>query len=104
MKRDTRKAYRSRAKATEEMVAAAVESIRSESAEKWRAAREESARREAERHQYTREELLGAKAVQTRTGWYLVKTVNEKSLTIWDEAGTRTIQFAKVLRFVRAEQ
>ncbi|ARC56019.1 hypothetical protein AS850_02890 [Frondihabitans sp. 762G35] len=82
MKRDTRSAYRARAKATDATVDAAAAEIREHTARAWAEARALVAERERTRHRFTREELIGVTHIRTNLGWHKVIRINARSVTV----------------------
>jgi hypothetical protein len=90
-------AYRRRAAATERMVDAAVAEVKAEQHSSWEA--QKAARREAEatRRRFTRDELAGAGLVRDIYGWSRVVRLNEKTITVAADFGTRKIRFDRVL-------
>lgn len=98
MNRDSRSAFRSRVKATEASVDAAVAATRAELDAKFLAAREAARAREVDRHRFTREELIGATHVRDRYDAVReVVRVNQKTVTVstpW--SWTETIPFEQV--------
>lgn len=102
MKRDTRKAYRARAAATERLVDGAVAEIKAERDERLKQARDAAAKAEAERVHLTRDDILGATHVRTRYGWHKVAKVNTTTVAV--ETGyswTDKYPFSKVLEVRR---
>lgn len=104
MRRDTRSAYRARARDTEALVTAAVDAVAAERDERWRAAKAAAVEMEATRHRFTRAELVGATHVRDRFGNLReVVRVNAKTVTVttpW--SWTETIPFEKVHGVIRA--
>lgn len=83
MKRDTRTAYRARAKATEATVDAAVAAVKAEQDAEWTARREAARKAEAARVRFTRDDIEGAIEVRTLAhGWQRVVRVNKTSVTV----------------------
>jgi hypothetical protein len=82
MKRDTVKAFRARAKATEDEIARTLADQKSETDRAWREARAAERQAEAERVKLTREDVLGAVAVRTQFGWKRVRRVNAVTVSV----------------------
>jgi|GEM_PF-2337166 len=98
MKRDTLSAYRARQKATESLVDEAVAEVKAERDAAWTAAQEASKAAEAERHHFTRDELLTADLIRTRFGWSRVVKVNQKSVTVdTGYSWTELVPFDRIL-------
>ncbi|ANJ26791.1 hypothetical protein [Agromyces aureus] len=90
MKRDTRTAYRARAKATEAHVDAAVAEVKADRDAKYETARTASRLAEAQRVRFTAADLADATHVRTTLGWHEVVRVNAKTVTVktaysWDD-------------------
>jgi hypothetical protein len=83
------------------MVDAAVAEVKTEQAAQFAAAKARAREAEANRHRYTRDELLDALLVRDRYGWAHVIRVNEKTIVISAGFGPRKIPFDRVLE-VRA--
>jgi hypothetical protein len=81
MKRDTVSAYRSRARATEQMVDQSVAAIKAEGDEKWAASKAAVAAQNASLA-FTEEQYKAARVIRTRLGWYEVVRVSAKSVTV----------------------
>ena len=81
MNRDTRTAYRSRAKATERLVDNAAAEMKAFWDEKF-AATKAAAMIANAAVPFTEDEYKAASAVRTRTGWYRVVKVNAKSVAV----------------------
>lgn len=105
MKRDTLKAYRSRAKATHDAINAELARQKAEAVATRKANVAAYDAQEDARVRYTRDDLIGATAVRTRLyGWRLVRTVNAKTISIdsgysWADK----VKFEDVLAFTKAE-
>lgn len=82
MKRDTRSAFRSRAKATESMVDNAMAEVAAARKAEWDAAKSRAAERDANREHFTAEQLADARLIQDDHGWHRVVRVNSKSVTV----------------------
>jgi len=98
MKQDTRKAYRSRAAATERMIDDAVAALKAELNANRERARNEVAEAEANRVHLTRDDLLAATYVRTRFGWHKVARVSRTTVSV--ETGyswTDKYEFSKIL-------
>ena len=94
MKRDTVSAYRSRARATEQMVDQSVSAMKAERAEKWAASKAAVAAQNAP-VPFTEEQYKAARVIRTHLGWYEVVRVNAKSVTVrtphsWDDRVLRS--------------
>ena len=97
MKRDTVSAYRSRARATEQLVDESVAAVKAEAAAKW-AERKAEAAALNEPVPFTDEQYRSARLVRTKLGWHVVVRVSAKSVTVktgysWDDR----IQRSKIL-------
>lgn len=82
MKRDTRRAYRARAKATEASIDAAVAEVKAQSRAEFAAAKQRAAEREAARRRYTREDIEGAGFVHDGHRWRVVVRVNKATVSV----------------------
>ena len=97
MKRDTVSAYRSRARATEQLVDESVAAVKAEASAKWAERKAESATRN-EPVPFTDEQYRAARLVRTLLGWHIVVRVSAKSVTVktghsWDDR----IQRSKII-------
>jgi hypothetical protein len=98
MKRDTVKAFRARAKATEDEIARTLSDQNADAARAWKEARAAERQAEVERVKLTREDIVGAVFVRTEFGWKRVRRVN--AVTVSVESGyswADKVPFDKVL-------
>ncbi|WP_193510438.1 hypothetical protein [Cryobacterium sp. BB736] len=103
MKRDTVSAYRSRTRATEAMIDAAVAEVKAEADAAWQANKEAAKQAEQERVKFTRDDIDGAAYVRDRFGWHEVIRINKVTITVATPySWTEQIPFAKVLEVRKA--
>lgn len=82
MKRDTVKAFRARAKKTNDDIAATLASVKAESAQAWKESRAAEKKAEADRVRLTRDDIIGALFVRTVVGWHKVRSVNKSTVSV----------------------
>jgi len=90
--------FRRKAAQTDRDIAALLTAQKAERDAEWKAGKAAAVKAEAERKRYTREELIGAKAIKTDAGWKRVVKVNQKTVSV--ESGyswTDRVAFDKVL-------
>lgn len=75
-------AFRSRAKKTDNDIAAEMARQKAEFDQNWREARVAEKKTEAERKRLTRDEILGAQFVRTALGWKRVRKVNAVTVSV----------------------
>ena len=90
--------FRRKAAQTDRDIAASLAARKAERDAGWRAGKAAAVKAETERKRYTRDELLGAKAIKTDTGWNRVVKVNAKTVSVaTGYSWTDRVAFDKVL-------
>ena len=98
MKRQGMQVFRRNMRSIENTIDAAVAEVKAERKAEWEAAKAAKRAADAERHRFTRDELVGVKGVRDKYGWHPVVRVNAKTVTVKTPySWTETVAFDRIL-------
>lgn len=101
MIRESRAEYRRKDAATERSIRDELARQKSESDARWKAVRDAALAEKAARQRFTRDDVTGARAVRTKTGWHRVIRVNTQTVTVATQySWADRVPFSKILEVV----